>query len=925
MAFMRECWPRRPFRRQSFRLVGETLEQSLQKVPGLLAPNAAPSDVLAGSLHRVIDEEPPLQPSHLFRHHSSPAELASLASGQALHKQPTPEHKAWLVFLFVLLDASKSIAVSHAAVHGRMCAPLVIAWKNALSIGLGLALALGRDGLPGFRNCLAMRRGFQVLPIAAAFGFAQLCAMKALRFYDAGSLKVIAQVNLPLTALLSWLLLDRRYSAQKWLAVGLMLVTNVAFLQVRMLVLQPQSCREELCDDSLFRIAPKVLGMFYFLLGIAVSCSASIFAEKFLKKWPEEPFYILKTNLMIGELILAVLGVINNFSKEDSADEDNDSCSWDQFHDWRRQLPVVLVWLLHGWIAGLLVRRCSALVKNVSHILSTLATYGYALLTHALPFSWPVTQAGVLVLLAVLNFASTSDQRSHKESRRKREKLVEETRPIRRGVSESELKRRGPKDWAKDASAEDVESSGPVQLRSVAAKDVVDATPETQPPSRTVSPSKPVSHHAVNGIWFVVVCFIILDALKPILVTWANQSHAEGEPGFIRGTFVLVQTALSLLVGLCIAVRPSLSLSRPHFRLHPFWRSRVRRCLSMKVVVWQLPVSVCLCLSKLLLVYALGRLDAGTVRVFGQASLPLVGVSSALFFNRRYSLQQWCSLMAVSLGLITFYYVKAKVQSHAQVESAAGWSRRIEVVGILLVLGSICFNCLGALLVERFLKGSGELYEQKAQLLLGEVLVNSIVVFVIPLFIFDQEVYATISPWHRGFFSGWDGRVLLCAVLWIPAGWTATILVKRCSNLLKTVAQASSSVLIYVFSVVPLSRGPSTWAHIVTWLGPPLTPEPVSSPVVLLAISVMLAALSFGADRAERDSRPGWSQSSTRKALPRHSSTLEMKQVEVDWKLDHAYQMQVAPRQRSRQTSIEDGGMETASSADSVLLPAKAS
>ena len=27
--------------------------------------------------------------------------------------------------------------------------------------GLGLALALGRDGLPGFQNCLAMRRGFQ--------------------------------------------------------------------------------------------------------------------------------------------------------------------------------------------------------------------------------------------------------------------------------------------------------------------------------------------------------------------------------------------------------------------------------------------------------------------------------------------------------------------------------------------------------------------------------------------------------------------------------------------------------------------------------------------------------------------------------------------------------------------------------------------
>eukprot|EP00435_Cladocopium_sp_Y103_P032017 s1120_g8.t1 len=51
----------------------------------------------------------------------------------------------------------------------------------------------------------------------------------------------------------------------------------------------------------------------------------------------------------------------------------------------------------------------------------------------------------------------------------------------------------------------------------------------------------------------------------------------------------------------------------------------------------------------------------GTVRVFGQASLPLVGVSTALFFKRRYTLQQWCSLIAVSLGLVTFYFVKAEV------------------------------------------------------------------------------------------------------------------------------------------------------------------------------------------------------------------------------------------------------------------------
>ena len=73
----------------------------------------------------------------------------------------------------------------------------------------------------------------KVLPIAACFGLAQIFAMKALRFYDPGSLKVIAQVNLPITGLLSWLLLKRSssegdeyldawrgYSCKQWLAIA---------------------------------------------------------------------------------------------------------------------------------------------------------------------------------------------------------------------------------------------------------------------------------------------------------------------------------------------------------------------------------------------------------------------------------------------------------------------------------------------------------------------------------------------------------------------------------------------------------------------------------------------------------------------------------------------------------------------------------
>jgi len=296
-----------------------------------------------------------------------------------------------------------------------------------------------------------------------------------------------------------------------------------------------------------------------------------------------------------------------------------------------------------------------------------------------------------------------------------------------------------------------------------------------------------------------------------------------------------------------------------------------------------LPCASCLCLGKLLMLMALARLDAGTVRVFGQSSLPLVGVGSAVIFKKRYSLQQWISLVAISVALVTFYNVKAKVRTNHSKDQGARCG--FEVAGVLLTIASIGFNCLGAFFVEKFLKGDqGQFYEQKAQLLIGEVMVNGALLFGLPLLVVDPTLRVALSPWHRGFFVGWDQRVLTCAVVWIPAGWTATMLVKRCSNLLKTIAQGTAGVMTYVFSVVPLSSGPRQWSYIVTKLGPPLDPEPLSSPAVLLAVAVMLSALTFGADRAptmrekQGSGVPNWKMDAAYKALAKGRADAQLQE-----------------------------------------------
>ena len=42
----------------------------------------------------------------------------------------------------------------------------------------------------------------------------------------------MSQVNLPTTAVLSWLVLNRQYSTQQWYSTALLLFATVAFLQV---------------------------------------------------------------------------------------------------------------------------------------------------------------------------------------------------------------------------------------------------------------------------------------------------------------------------------------------------------------------------------------------------------------------------------------------------------------------------------------------------------------------------------------------------------------------------------------------------------------------------------------------------------------------------------------------------------------------
>ncbi|CAE7599979.1 RPS13 [Symbiodinium pilosum] len=635
-----------------------TLKRSLrQRAPSLFDELAAPHDVLpvSSSLRRVV------------------------GAGQ-----PHPELRrmAWLMFLFVVLDTSKGLLVSWSAAHSCVAlVPIALCAKNLLSIGFGLVMAALLDGMPGVSRCLDIRRSLRVFPVAACFCAAQMAMLAAFRAFNAGSLKIMAQVRL---------------------------------LYYRHQVLIS-------ADD---------------VVGFRAECRSNGFLK--LDASERAPFYIQKTNIMLGEVVTSFMLTalyLQGLASEGGAT----SCGWEQVSD-RRNLLVVLVWAVHGWMAGIIVKQCSAVVKNLSHILSAAVMYFFPLAFIAAPVNnGPVSACALLVLIAIMVWALAP--------------TVREKRPLpqmHHGVHFEQ-----PNNQLSTPLLKKVASSS----ASVATEPVADDE---------------------GSVTLHVLGFIFLDAAKPIIVSWAH-SNKVADQGFNGVTLILVQTSISTAIGLLVAAKPSLSLPSLRVQLHPGYRERVYRCLEPTAVGRQLPVSFCLVMSKLCLIMALEKLDAGSVRVLCQSSLPLVGVAGAVLYGRRYSAMQWCSLAGVTVALGCFYYVKHEVKlSSCMYDQDGGHaSSCASTSGTVLALSSISFNCLGALLAEKFLKKrSGHLYEQKVQLVSGEVLFNIFLLFIMPFLFSDPAKRSFNNVFERGFFAGWDIRVLICALVWIPSGWTATMLVK---------------------------------------------------------------------------------------------------------------------------------------------------
>eukprot|EP00439_Symbiodinium_sp_Y106_P010036 s6774_g1.t1 len=153
-------------------------------------------------------------------------------------------------------------------------------------------------------------------------------------------------------------------------------------------------------------------GILYVILSVCMSCLASMLSEKIMKAG-SSPFYIQKVNLDIGSFITSVIML---FVCGMASQRPNDAF-WKRFSGlgmeagifvaWdARMVLVLVVTLLQNWLAGLVAKRLSTVIRSSAQQLSLLIVYfvGDIWLNHVV-FDWPVGTTALVIALSVQVFA----------------------------------------------------------------------------------------------------------------------------------------------------------------------------------------------------------------------------------------------------------------------------------------------------------------------------------------------------------------------------------------------------------------------------------------------------------------------------------------------------------------------------------------
>mmetsp|Transcript_4454 Transcript_4454/g.9743 ORF Transcript_4454/g.9743 Transcript_4454/m.9743 type:complete len:437 (-) Transcript_4454:181-1491(-) len=307
--------------------------------------------------------------------------------------------KPFLMLVYLVNDASMYI-VGDLATHEYMKQTVLFS-SAIVSLTVGYLSTWYRRGWSAVRECADPMGIIRLLPISICFFLSNLAQLNAFRYFDGTFIKLFGQTKLPLTALLSYILLHRRYALQQWLTMAMLTVSCTAFTVMRLGV-----------GGVSMSDTVNPLGLFFVLMWVVLNVIGTLQAERAFKGKPEMPFTTVMMRLHAGKLLASGtwLCFMPAFSLRSF------------FVGWDSTTVLVLFTLLFdAWLSGAMVKTLSSVTKSVVKCASLVLLYIVGLSTGRQGFNLPEMLTGVTIVLQTLLFATLSPALARREHESDRE------------------------------------------------------------------------------------------------------------------------------------------------------------------------------------------------------------------------------------------------------------------------------------------------------------------------------------------------------------------------------------------------------------------------------------------------------------------------------------------------------------------------
>lgn len=273
-----------------------------------------------------------------------------------------------LVILYVSTDLGVFFAYDAANDDFGREAVLLVSSLSAWVLGCWLSWWQG--GEAGLRQAFSFRHWMRLMPIAGCFSLATWSQLNAISRLSPVLVKVLLQLKLPGTVMLSTLFLRQKYSFLQINSLTTIFLAVTAFTCVK--VGRLESLFAPAASGGLTTAA---LGFLFSAMAVLFNVFASMLGELAFRVNADVPYNATVVHMKVGEILMAffLMSLKPNAPLPLRSLLANPSAMLTGFD--------MGVWLVVGflvtdsWVSGLLVKRTSSVVKSVAKCMSLISLY----------------------------------------------------------------------------------------------------------------------------------------------------------------------------------------------------------------------------------------------------------------------------------------------------------------------------------------------------------------------------------------------------------------------------------------------------------------------------------------------------------------------------------------------------------------------